>query len=59
MTASADAKQPLSWLKAYPDILIIPGVEISTTDGDILVLGQRSYLRSLGRLKQLLIMQKA
>jgi predicted metal-dependent phosphoesterase TrpH len=24
---------------AYPDILIIPGVEISTTDGDILVLG--------------------
>ena len=24
---------------AYPDILIIPGVEISTTDGDMLVLG--------------------
>jgi len=24
---------------AYPDILIIPGVEISTTEGDILVLG--------------------
>ena len=24
---------------AYPDILIIPGVEISTTDGDVLVLG--------------------
>jgi hypothetical protein len=25
--------------KAYPDILIIPGVEISTKEGDILVLG--------------------
>ena len=24
---------------AYPDILIIPGVEISTTQGDVLILG--------------------
>ena len=25
--------------KAYPDVLIIPGVEISTVEGDVLVLG--------------------
>jgi predicted metal-dependent phosphoesterase TrpH len=29
----------LKLAKAYPDILIIPGVEISTVEGDLLVLG--------------------
>lgn len=32
-------KATMELASAYPDILIIPGVEISTTEGDILVLG--------------------
>ena len=32
-------KATIELAEAYPDILIIPGVEISTTEGDLLVLG--------------------